>query len=110
MAFNSPSSFCALSQSKTPPQQFDRLLDFTDKRFHFRAHGNVSCTDAPARDQQAPSAGPVFVFIVAELVKAVEVFFFLFAARGGAQEIDIEVLEAVGARHIITFERFKDDI
>jgi hypothetical protein len=38
LAFSSLSSFSDLSQSKTPPQQFQGLLDIGGERFDFGAH------------------------------------------------------------------------
>jgi len=37
-AFSSSSRFLARSQSKMPPQQADRLLDFIDPELDFRTH------------------------------------------------------------------------
>jgi len=39
-AFSSSRRFWALSQSKTPPQQLNRLLDIIGMGLQFGAHGN----------------------------------------------------------------------
>jgi hypothetical protein len=48
MALSSASRLRALSKSKMPPQQPDRLLDLIDNSLDFRAHGQpASSLDAP---------------------------------------------------------------
>jgi hypothetical protein len=41
--FNSASRRVAVSTSKMPPQQADRLLDVTDEVLSFRAHEKFQC-------------------------------------------------------------------
>jgi hypothetical protein len=56
LAFSSSRRAFALSQSKTPPQQFQRLLCLGDKGGDIRSHGVSRILFDPARNRPAQRA------------------------------------------------------